>query len=97
MKSATKDEHYSFCGKKGHNKDGCFKKIGYPEWWLGKGKKEKGKYKSALADTTSSPIPGLTSEQYQKLVKHLNKEDKIMWLTWLVKSIKLVLRLLTQV
>ena len=31
-----KNEHCDFCGKDGHNRDGCFKRIGYPEWWPGK-------------------------------------------------------------
>ncbi|XP_076914078.1 uncharacterized protein LOC143572951 [Bidens hawaiensis] len=26
-------DHCTFCGKDGHNKEGCFKRIGYPEWW----------------------------------------------------------------
>ena len=34
-------EHCTFCGKNGHNKEGCFKKIGYPVLWPMKGKKEK--------------------------------------------------------
>ena len=62
MKSETKDEHCNLCIKNRHNKDVCFKKTGYPEWWPGKGNKEKGKYKVALANTESIPIPGITSE-----------------------------------
>ncbi|XP_076884931.1 uncharacterized protein LOC143534303 [Bidens hawaiensis] len=34
-------ERIEHCGKDGHKKEGCFKLIGYPEWWLGKGKQEK--------------------------------------------------------
>lgn len=26
------DEHYNYFRKDDHNKDGCFKQIGYPEW-----------------------------------------------------------------
>ncbi|GJS88300.1 putative RNA-directed DNA polymerase [Tanacetum coccineum] len=29
------------CGKDGHNRDGCFELIGYPDWWPGKGKQDK--------------------------------------------------------
>ncbi|KAK9057984.1 hypothetical protein SSX86_022824 [Deinandra increscens subsp. villosa] len=25
----------TFCGREGHTRDGCFKRIGYPEWWPG--------------------------------------------------------------
>ncbi|KAI3759425.1 hypothetical protein L6452_07232 [Arctium lappa] len=67
-------EQCTFCGKNGHNREGCFKKIGYPEWWPGKGKKEKGRPKAAWVDAESSPIPGLTSEQYQRLIKHFSNE-----------------------
>lgn len=57
MKGVTKDEHCSFCGKNSHNKDGCFKTIGYPEKCLGKGKNEKGIYKATLVNEESSLIP----------------------------------------
>ncbi|GKE03897.1 secreted RxLR effector protein 161-like protein [Tanacetum coccineum] len=30
-------EHCTFCGKDGHNEDGCFRLIGYPDWWPRKG------------------------------------------------------------
>ena len=45
-----KVEHCDFCGKDGHTRDGCFKRIGYPEWWPGKGKPEKGKAKAAFVE-----------------------------------------------
>lgn len=57
-------EHCTFCGKDGHSREGCFKRIGYPEWWPGNKKREEIKPKAACIDTTSSPIPGLTNEQY---------------------------------
>ncbi|XP_076949876.1 uncharacterized protein LOC143622688 [Bidens hawaiensis] len=53
----------------GHNKDSCFKRIGYPEWWPGKGKQEKGKPSAACVEGETSKIPGLTNEQYQQFVK----------------------------
>ncbi|GJZ36437.1 putative RNA-directed DNA polymerase [Tanacetum coccineum] len=34
-------EHCTFCGKDGHNEDGCFRLIGYPDWWPEKGRQEK--------------------------------------------------------
>nr|KAJ0216060.1 hypothetical protein LSAT_V11C300142130 [Lactuca sativa] len=64
-----------FCAKNGHNKDGCFKKIGYPEWRTGKGKIERNKTKATYVETNTSPISGLSSEQYQKLIKHFSKEE----------------------
>ncbi|KAL9996373.1 putative retrotransposon Copia-like protein [Helianthus debilis subsp. tardiflorus] len=62
-------EHCDFCGKDGHNKDGCFKRIGYPEWWPGKVKQEKTTPRAACVEGEASEIPELTAEQYQQLVK----------------------------
>ncbi|KAI3523164.1 hypothetical protein L1887_01221 [Cichorium endivia] len=73
-----KTEQCDFCGKDGHNRDGCFKRIGYPEWWPDKGKPEKGKAKAAFVETEresaynkpntneQSPIAGLSNEQYKQ-------------------------------
>ncbi|KAM0020684.1 putative retrotransposon gag domain, retrotransposon Copia-like protein [Helianthus debilis subsp. tardiflorus] len=74
--NTNKVDHCTFCGKDGHNKEGCFKRIGYPEWWPGKAKKENFKPKAAFADTVSSPVPGLTDEQYGLFLKMFggNKE-----------------------
>ncbi|KAD3336234.1 hypothetical protein E3N88_31753 [Mikania micrantha] len=51
-KPGQKDEkptgHCDFCGRDGHTRDGCFKRIGYPEWWPGKNKREKGKPKAII-------------------------------------------------
>ncbi|XP_076940576.1 uncharacterized protein LOC143609813 [Bidens hawaiensis] len=51
-----KTDHCTFCGRDGHNREGCFKRIGYPEWWPGKGKKENTKPKDALVETKVAPI-----------------------------------------
>ncbi|XP_076920538.1 uncharacterized protein LOC143581704 [Bidens hawaiensis] len=60
-------EHCTHFGRDGHNKDRCFKRIGYPEWWLSnKAKREGGK--AAYVEANSSPIPGLTKEQYETLL-----------------------------
>ncbi|GJV12683.1 retrovirus-related pol polyprotein from transposon TNT 1-94 [Tanacetum coccineum] len=34
-------EQCTFCDEDGHNEDGCFKVIGYPDWWPGKDRKGK--------------------------------------------------------
>ncbi|KAJ0580529.1 putative RNA-directed DNA polymerase [Helianthus annuus] len=68
--TGEKTDHCTVCGRDGHNKDGCFKVIGYPDWWPGKKSKERVKPKVALVETGgSSPIPGLTDDQYQLLLK----------------------------
>ncbi|KAI3776447.1 hypothetical protein L1987_46232 [Smallanthus sonchifolius] len=67
--TANKVEHCTFYGKDGHNKEGCFKRIGYPDWWPGNPKKEGPKPKAALAETLPSSVPGLTEEQYGLFLK----------------------------
>ncbi|GJY05615.1 putative RNA-directed DNA polymerase [Tanacetum coccineum] len=44
------------CGKDGHNRDGCFELIGYPDWWPGKGKQDKAKLSAACVEAEKSPI-----------------------------------------
>ncbi|XP_076910059.1 uncharacterized protein LOC143567550 [Bidens hawaiensis] len=61
-----KVDHCDFYGKYGHKRDGCFKLVGYPEWWPGKSKTEKTKPKAACVE--ESPLPGLTNEQYQQFL-----------------------------
>ncbi|XP_035844952.1 uncharacterized protein LOC118491357 [Helianthus annuus] len=71
---ATKREeevqHCTFCDRDGHNWDGCFKLVGYPDWWPGKAKIDKGKPKASRIEGGSSPIPGLSVEQYNAFLKH---------------------------
>lgn len=70
-RETKENETCTFCGRNGHKKEGCFKLVGYPEWWPGK--KEKGKPKTATcAEPCPSPIPELTNEQYQMFVKHFS-------------------------
>ncbi|GJZ75415.1 putative RNA-directed DNA polymerase [Tanacetum coccineum] len=51
---------------------GCFKLIGYPEWWPEK-KGEKTKGKAACVETETSLIPGLTNEDYQYFLKYFSR------------------------
>ncbi|XP_076960151.1 uncharacterized protein LOC143636448 [Bidens hawaiensis] len=63
-------KHCEHCGKDRHNKDVCFKLVGYLKWWPGKGKQDKGKPRAACVEgETSIQIPGLTNEQLQQFVK----------------------------
>ena len=64
-------KHFTWCNKDGHNREGCFELIGYPEWWPGK-KGEKVKGKVACVEMETSPIPGLTNEDYQLFLKHFS-------------------------
>lgn len=70
-KESKENEYCTECRKNGHRREGCFKIIGYPEWWPGK-KGEKIKPKAAYAESDSSPIQGLTNEQYQLFIKHFS-------------------------
>lgn len=63
-------QHCTFCDRGGHNRDGCFKLVGYPEWWPGKTKSDKGKPKASCVEGGSSPVPGLTVDQYNAFLKH---------------------------
>ncbi|GJY08604.1 putative reverse transcriptase, RNA-dependent DNA polymerase, LTR copia-type gag-polypeptide [Tanacetum coccineum] len=65
------NKHCTECNKDGHTREGCFKLIGYPEWWPGK-KGEKTKGKAAYVGTETDPIPGLTYEDYQLFLKHFS-------------------------
>ncbi|KAM0026082.1 putative RNA-directed DNA polymerase [Helianthus debilis subsp. tardiflorus] len=69
------NEHCTFCDRDGHKREGCFKLIGYPEWWQGK-KGEKAKAKAACVESHSSPIPGLTNEDYQLFLRHFGGTGK---------------------
>nr|GEZ15254.1 Gag-pre-integrase domain, Gag-polypeptide of LTR copia-type [Tanacetum cinerariifolium] len=68
------NKHCIKCNKDGHTHEGCFKLIGYPEWWPGK-KGEKNKGKAACVKTETGPIPGLTYEDYQLFLKHFSRTE----------------------
>ncbi|PWA82672.1 GAG-pre-integrase domain, Gag-polypeptide of LTR copia-type [Artemisia annua] len=63
------------CGKDGHNRDGCFELIGYPDWWPGKGKQDKAKPSAACVDAEKSPIAGLSDSQYQQFLKFFGNKE----------------------
>ncbi|GJZ92168.1 LTR copia-type gag-polypeptide [Tanacetum coccineum] len=64
-------EHCTKCNKYGHKREGCFKLIGYPEWWpVKKGENTKGK--ATCVETQMSLIPILTNEDYQYFVKYFS-------------------------
>ncbi|GJZ33720.1 putative RNA-directed DNA polymerase [Tanacetum coccineum] len=64
------------CGRDGHTRDGCFKIIGYPEWWNVKNKREKARPKAACAEAEPNKIANLTKEQYEQFRKLFAAEDK---------------------
>ncbi|KAJ0810676.1 putative RNA-directed DNA polymerase [Helianthus annuus] len=68
--------HCDHCGRDGHTRDGCFKIVGYPEWWNVKNKREKAKPKAACAETEPDPIASLTREQYEQFQKLFAAENK---------------------
>ncbi|GJU02225.1 putative RNA-directed DNA polymerase [Tanacetum coccineum] len=63
------------CGKDGHNRDGCFELIGYPDWWPGKGKQDKAKLSAACVEAEKSPIAGLSDFQYQQFLKFFRNKE----------------------
>ncbi|GJV29321.1 putative RNA-directed DNA polymerase [Tanacetum coccineum] len=67
--------HCDFCNKNRHTRDGCFRQIGYPEWWPGK-KCDKEKPMAACAEVDSRPLASLTKEQYEEFLKDFALENK---------------------
>ncbi|KAL8152109.1 hypothetical protein V2J09_021917 [Rumex salicifolius] len=53
-------KHCSVCQLDGHNSDGCFEVIGYPDWYKGKRKGKGAKLANAVqeADVASTPLGG---------------------------------------
>ena len=35
-KESKQNDQCTFCGRNGHKREGCFKLVGYPDWWPGK-------------------------------------------------------------
>lgn len=75
QKEKKENDYCTHCNRSGHKRDGCFKLVGYPDWWPNK-KTEKGKSTVAFADTDSNPIPDLTKDQYQMFVRHFANDEK---------------------
>ncbi|GJU50498.1 putative RNA-directed DNA polymerase [Tanacetum coccineum] len=71
-------EQCTFCGKDGHNEDGCFKVIGYPDWWLGKDRQGKQRPRTVRVEGELWPTLGITEAQYQQLIKVLEANDGIV-------------------
>nr|GEX54490.1 retrovirus-related Pol polyprotein from transposon TNT 1-94 [Tanacetum cinerariifolium] len=57
-----------------YKREGCFKLVGYPDWWPGK-KDDKAKPKAAYVETGTSPIPGLNEGRYQEFVKFFSRSS----------------------
>nr|GEU44665.1 hypothetical protein [Tanacetum cinerariifolium] len=66
------NKYYTECNKDGHTREGCFKLIGYPEWWPRK-KGEKTKGKVACVEIETGPILGVTYKDYQLFLKHFSR------------------------
>ncbi|GJS24279.1 putative RNA-directed DNA polymerase [Tanacetum coccineum] len=71
-------EQCTFCGKDGHNEDGCFKVIGYPDWWPGKDRQGKQRPRTVRVEGELWPTLGITEAQYQQLIKVLEAKGGIV-------------------
>lgn len=70
-------EPCTFCGKDGHSRDGCFKRIGYLDWWPGKGtKRERQRPRAACIEAENTTIPMLTEEQYKQFLNLFSSGEK---------------------
>nr|GFA80379.1 putative ribonuclease H-like domain-containing protein [Tanacetum cinerariifolium] len=56
----------------GDNEDRCFKLIGYPDWWPGKGRQEKQRPRTVRVKGESWPTLVITEARYQQLIKVLS-------------------------
>lgn len=75
------------CGKLYHSVDECYEIIGYPKAGEKGGrdgnkkedswKKQKGPTKTAHMAAGTSPIPGITADQYSKLVDYFSKAEGV--------------------
>ncbi|XP_051136620.1 uncharacterized protein LOC127255216 [Andrographis paniculata] len=70
-RGGSKAERCTECNRDGHRQEGCFKLIGYPEWWPEK-KSEKTKAKASCVETETCTIPGLTYKDYQLFLKQFS-------------------------
>ncbi|KAM0042872.1 hypothetical protein Hdeb2414_s0010g00334841 [Helianthus debilis subsp. tardiflorus] len=69
-------QHCTHCDRDGHSREGCFKRIGYPDWWPGKAKGDKSRPKVSCVEGSSSP-PGFTTEQYNAFLKQFKEKADI--------------------
>ncbi|XP_020229072.1 uncharacterized protein LOC109810097 [Cajanus cajan] len=77
-KKKLKCEH---CQKMGHTEDKCYEIIGYPPDWGKKNKERKdnrGGPKAAQVVTTERPIPGLSMQQYERLMQQLKGDAELV-------------------
>nr|GFA77205.1 Gag-pre-integrase domain, Gag-polypeptide of LTR copia-type [Tanacetum cinerariifolium] len=73
-KQNKQNDECTFCKKTGPKREGCFKLVGYPDWWPGK-KDDKAKPKAAYVETGTSPIPGLNEGKYQEFIKFFSRSS----------------------
>nr|GEY61140.1 integrase, catalytic core [Tanacetum cinerariifolium] len=73
-KQNKQNDECTFCKKTGPKREGCFKLVGYPDWWPGK-KDEKAKPKAAYVETGTSPVPWLNEGKYQEFIKFFSRSS----------------------
>ncbi|KAK1435086.1 hypothetical protein QVD17_00846 [Tagetes erecta] len=64
------NERCTFCGRDGHKRVGCFKLIGYPDWWPGK-KEEKIKYVANMTGKGSMKSEWIIDSGCTEHITHL--------------------------
>ncbi|KAJ0511302.1 hypothetical protein HanIR_Chr11g0550431 [Helianthus annuus] len=79
-------EQCTHCGRNGHDWDRCFKKIGCPNRRSINAKRDEGKPKATHVGTYTSPVPGLTKEQFQLFLKFFAKNNTFRMANMAIKG-----------
>ena len=83
----VKKGHCTFCNMDGHTREGCFKLIGYPDWFKGKNKAGTQSFKGSRSTRIMAAFEGNKSEEDNPL-EYLDTSGKIHELTSMLSSLK---------
>ena len=86
-RSEVKKGHCTFCNMDGHTREGCFKLIGYPDWFKGKNKAGTQSFKGNRSTRIMAAIEGNKSEEDNPL-EYLDTSSRIHKLTSMLSSLK---------
>ncbi|XP_021596606.1 uncharacterized protein LOC110603210 [Manihot esculenta] len=86
-RSENKKGHCTFCNMNGHTREGCFKLIGYPDWFKGKNKVGTQPVKDFRNTKIMAAIDGNKPEEDSPL-ECLDTSNRILELSSMLSSLK---------